>query len=65
MSRNTDTDDKCAPDRDKWDDEPPCPDCRGKGWLFLLTTQERCAPCQGTGVDLVAAGYIDTVETED
>lgn len=56
-------------DWDAWDEEPRCSDCKGKGWIFLLTSYEECKPCQGTGVDLHAAGYVtrpdDSHDTED
>jgi DnaJ-class molecular chaperone len=54
--------DSCEGDR--YDREQPCPKCKGTGKIALFTSVVDCAYCEGTGIDLHAAGYYDGPQTD-
>lgn len=49
---------------DRYDHEPPCPECKGRGKRVYFQLLKECERCEGTGVDLEAAGYYDQAQTD-
>jgi hypothetical protein len=31
-------------------EQPECPGCKGKGWVLLLVTRQKCPDCDGSGI---------------